>query len=170
MNKQQIEQMWDHFRQVNGIGLRCIAAIPPGKIDANPIPGMRTPKEIAVHMYGTMVQAVIESIVSGSLAPPDEARICQTLRTGDELLSYCRGCWEAGDRAMKSVTDRQLQAMVKTPWGMDMPGFVMASVTYDEYFHHRGQLYAYLRAMGIEPPMLWDFGHNEPAYQPKPAA
>ena len=37
----------------------------------------------------------------------------------------------------------------------------------DEYLHHRGQLYAFLRQFGIEPPMNWDFEGSAPAYQPK---
>ena len=71
----------------------------------------------------------------------------------------------AGDASIKSVTDAQLQATVQTPWGgMTMPGWMCASVINDEYFHHRGQLYCYLRQLGVEPPMVWDFTHNAPEY------
>ena len=28
---------------------------------------------------------------------------------------------------------------------------------YDEHWHHRGQLYTYLRLLGKEPPMLYDY-------------
>jgi uncharacterized damage-inducible protein DinB len=28
---------------------------------------------------------------------------------------------------------------------------------YDEHWHHRGQIYTYLRLLGKEPPMLYDY-------------
>jgi uncharacterized damage-inducible protein DinB len=40
----------------------------------------------------------------------------------------------------------------------------------EEFLHHRGQLYAYARALGVEPPMVWDFANNEPAFQPRTQA
>lgn len=30
----------------------------------------------------------------------------------------------------------------------------------DEHWHHRGQLYTYLRLLGKEPPMLYDYGSS----------
>ena len=35
---------------------------------------------------------------------------------------------------------------------------------------HRGQLYAYTRALGVEPPLVWDFEHNEAAFAPQATA
>ena len=32
---------------------------------------------------------------------------------------------------------------------------------YDEHWHHRGQLYSYLRLLGKEPPMLYDYSAGE---------
>ena len=59
--------------------------------------------------------------------------------------------------------------MAKTPYGRDMAGEALMGITEDEFLHHRGQLYAFLRALGAEPPFLWDFEHNAPEYQPKAA-
>src|SRR5262245_2096353 len=59
MNRQQIEMMWDHLRQVNGIGLRCIDLIPAEKLDSHPIPSLRTPKALAVHLYALVVMACV---------------------------------------------------------------------------------------------------------------
>ena len=38
---------------------------------------------------------------------------------------------------------------------------------FDEHLHHRGQLYAYLRAIGVVPPFIWSFDDNAPEYQPR---
>ncbi len=170
MNRQQLTPMWDHIRQVQGVGLRCIAAIPDDQLDAHPVRDMRTPKELAVHMYAMVVRECAESVLRGNITEIDEKPLRANIHTKAELLAFCRAQWDAADAAFAKVTDAQLQSMVKSPWGRDLPGFVMFQVTQDEYLHHRGQLYAYLRALGVEPPMLWDFEHNDPAFQPKATA
>ena len=69
------------------------------------------------------------------------------------------------------VADAHLAANVKTPWSAEgMKGSHVMGAIYDELVHHRGQLYVYARAFGVEPPFLWDFAHNAPEYQPEPAA
>ena len=58
---------------------------------------------------------------------------------------------------------------VQTPWGEPFPGFAILGFIHDEYLHHRGQLYAYVRVFGIEPVMMWDFDHNAPEFQKRTA-
>ena len=43
----------------------------------------------------------------------------------------------------------------------------MIQIIYDELLHHRGQLFAYLRAMGVEPPFMWSFEDNAVEFRPK---
>jgi len=170
MNKQQLAMMWDHIRQMHGIGLRAVQALPADKLDSRPIPNMRTPKELVIHTYGMCVRAIAESVLHGKVADLDEKTIVPDIKTKDDLVNYVRASWAAADKAAASATDAQLQSIVKTDWGVDFPGYVMFGIVHDEYAHHRGQLYAYLRALGVEPPMVWDFEHNEPAFQPKASA
>ena len=61
--------------------------------------------------------------------------------------------------------------MVATPWGT-WPGWLAVQILSDEFLHHRGQLTAYARACGGEPPFIWDFEGNAEEYRPKaqPAA
>jgi len=92
MNKAVIDQSWDYFRTVNGIGLRAIAALPADKLDAHPIPGMRTPKELVVHLY-TIVVALPAAVAKGEIKDTDEeeAATVQRIRTKDELVSVWGG-------------------------------------------------------------------------------
>jgi uncharacterized damage-inducible protein DinB len=170
VNKQNLMQMWDHIRQVNGVGLRVIEAVPENKLDTQLIPGMKTPKELAVHMYAMVLRGVVEGALNGEIKEIDEKAIVAGIRTRADLLAYCTECWNAADRAANAMTDEKLMATVKTPWGMSFTGFVCFGVTHDEYLHHRGQMYAYVRAAGVEPPMLWGFEQNAPAYRPKATA
>ncbi len=169
MNKAFITQSWDHYRQVVGVGLRAVAALPEASLDTHPIPGMRTPKQLAVHLFaGT--HEFPRAVVAGKIGDYDEDAIAAGLETKAELLAWCRRQWDEGTAIVQALTDAQIAAIVETPWGVDFPGFVLMKITEDEFWHHRGQLYVYLRALGVEPPMLYDFEGNEPAFQPKAAA
>ena len=171
MNKATLTSFWDHFRTVQGITVRCVEAIPKDKIDARPCKDMRTPKELVTHMYA-MMRYVTDGTAKGRITyddtmdPPELAKI----KSHDDLVRYARESWQAADRTVQSLTDAQLAAIVPTAWGgMSFPGWVCVSIIYDEHLHHRGQLYAFLRQLGVEPPFLWDFENNAPEYRPKQA-
>jgi uncharacterized damage-inducible protein DinB len=168
MNKAQVAGMWDHMRKINGITMRVVAAIPKGKRDSHPEQDMRTPQELVVHLY-TMLRYMAEGAKQGEITTWDEmeAPAGAKIQSQEDLLQYASECWNAADAAIQKLTDADCTAMVKTPWGVSYPGYACVQIIYDEHLHHRGQLYAYLRAMGVEPPFLWDFEHNAPEFRPK---
>ena len=167
MNKQTLMQMWDHLRQCHGIAMRVIASLPADQLASHPIPNMRTPKELIVHLYGHIVREIPQGVVQGEIKPEDPKAIEGRIKSKDDLIRFVNECWSAGSKAAAAISDANLKATVKTPWGFDMPGVMCITVVNDEYFHHRGQLYAFLRQLGGEPLMMWDFEHNEAAYGPK---
>jgi uncharacterized damage-inducible protein DinB len=171
LNKQGLTAMWDMMRQRHGITLRLIEALPEDKLHTCPIPNMRTPAELIVHVYDIVVKGTPEGVAQGQVTVDEstEKAIAAGLKTKRDLIRFVDDCWEAGDKAVAATSDQHLAAMVPTPWGKPFPGFALYGVVNDEYLHHRGQLYAYARALGIEPPMLWDFGKNAEAYRPKQA-
>jgi uncharacterized damage-inducible protein DinB len=169
MNKAQMTALWDHFRTVNGITVRAIEAIPADKVDSRPCKDMRTPRELIVHMYN-MMRYVAEGASKGNVGydnSKDDPVTLEKVKTREDLARYARDSWTAADRAVASMSDAQLQTMVPTSWGKPFPGHVCLSIVYDEHLHHRGQLYAFLRQLGVEPPFLWDFENNAPEYRPK---
>lgn len=170
MNAKHAASQWDHIRQAHGITLRLIDQVPADKIDVSPIDGMRSPKQLLVHMYSMIIQACPEGVARGEILSSGEKEICERIKTKDDLVKYVGEAWNAGDRAARSITDAQLAADVKTPWGMSMPGGYVMTVIRDEYFHHRGQLYSYIRTYGQQPPMMWDFANNASEFQPKVGA
>ncbi len=171
MKKAQLDPMWDHFRTVNGITLRGIKALPPDKIDAKACRDMRTPKELVAHMYNSM-RTISDGITKGDIkwSEEDDLKAAAGIHSHDELVRFVVDSWNATDRAVRSLTDEKLSGLVKTPWGESFPGFVCVQIVYDEHLHHRGQLYAFLRQLGVAPPFMWDFEHNAPEFQPKTAA
>lgn len=167
MNAQQSLELWDRARLMTGIALRCVEALPEASLDEHPIPNMRTPKELAVHLFGLIVKDMGEGIARGRIAGYDEPAAVASLKTKPALLAWCRACWDDADRAMRGITDERIADMVKTPWSFEAPGQEMLYALFEELLHHRGQLYAYLRVLGIAPPENSDFAHNAPEFQPK---
>ncbi len=168
MNKAALNAYWDHFRIINGITMRAIEAVPKDKIDSRPCKDMRTPKELISHMYNSM-QEIAEGAVRGEIKMSDESDTAAVakLKTHEDVVRFAKESWKAADKAIQSMSDAQLSSMVATPWGQSFPGFVCVNIIYDEHLHHRGQLYAYLRQMGVAPPFMWDFENSAPEFQPK---
>ena len=172
MNKPTAMMIWDHLRQMQGIAVRLVDSFTTEDLDARPIKNMRTPKELVVHAYRTSVRAVAEGVVTGEIADTEateEKTICDSIKTKADLTKFVNESWQKATRAIEQATEAQLNGMVKTPWrGMSIPGFVCLNIVRDEFTHHRGQLYAYARALGHDVPQMWDFEHNAPEFQPKP--
>ncbi len=166
MNKQAALGLWDMQRQRHGITIRAVEAIPAERLTSTLVPGMRSPLEIAIHL-STLTKACAESLATGELPYEADAEVLKSVTNRDQLVTYMKECWAASQQAVDACTDAQLMSLVKTPWGSSFPGFVMLSIACDEVLHHRGQLYTFVRLCGIEPPMVWDFEHNAPEFQPK---
>jgi uncharacterized damage-inducible protein DinB len=165
MNKQSHLMMWDQQRMRHGITLRLIEQLPADKLTSQPIAGMRTPVELLVHMY-MGGEAFAGSVLKGTLAEWDEKSVVASITTREQLLAFVNKTWSAIDASANAATDAQISSIVSTPWG-EFPGVAIYGILYDEYLHHRGQLYAYVRALGSEPVMMWDFDHNATEFRTK---
>jgi uncharacterized damage-inducible protein DinB len=171
MDKAMLDQMWDQFRQKYGVYLRALEAIPADRYATHPVSGMRTPAEIATHISATVVRDIAEGVAQGRITV-DEAGEATTAAEMDKgaLIAFARRCFEQADSAVKRIGDAELAAMVPTPWNSVWPGWVAFHVMSDEFMHHRGQLYAFARACGAEPPFMWGYADNEPEFRPAVAA
>lgn len=169
LNKQWLDGMWDHMRQKYGIYLRVLDAIPADQYHAHPVPGMRTPTQMVVHTSGSIVRDIAEGVASGRIEADEsgEDAVATGLTTKGDVLAFARECWTRADAALAKVGDEQLAAPVENPWGIPLNGTFATIVLNDEFMHHRGQLFAYVRACGGEPPFMWGFEDNAPEFQPK---
>jgi uncharacterized damage-inducible protein DinB len=168
MNRQALEAMWDQFRQVHGVTIRAIQLIPDSQIDATPVRNMRSARELVDHICSYLA-AIPQAVVRGRITAADVEPQLARLDTAKDMVKYARECFARADEAVSRITDADLERMVATHWGPSFPGAAMMHVLYDEHLHHRGQLYAYLRAMNTEPPFIWSFDQNEPEFQPRAA-
>lgn len=168
MNKQALTQSWDQTRQKYGVFLRLLEAIPEDKYHAHPVPGMRTFAELTAHICGTVIRDISVGVEKGAITANEsgEEAVAKGFKTRKDMLTFARECWNVANAAVARTGDAQLQAIVSTPWGMSFPGWVGFNIQGDEFLHHRGQLYAYARVFGVQPPFIWGFGDNAPEFRP----
>ena len=168
MNLAYIKTLWEDLRLVNGVTLRVIEALPSDSIDTRPIRDMRTPKELVTHMAEAM-RAIAVGMTKGSIEDFEkrEPEVCASLTTREDLVRAMHSAWSEANAAVQSLTEAQAAGKVETPWNFTPPGWMCAQIIFDEHLHHRGQLYVYLRALGVEPPNMWDFGKSVPDFQPR---
>lgn len=168
MDKQAFDRAWDQTRQKYGVYLRLLEAIPEDRYHSHPVAGMRTPAELAVHVSGTCVRAIAEGVAKGEITADESAedRLAAELGSKAALIGFARTCWDRANAAAARIGHAELAAMVPTPWHMTIPGWVGFSMMNDEFLHHRGQLYAFARACGVEPPFMWGFADNAPEFRP----
>lgn len=170
LNTSSLSQMWDMMRQRHGIAMRAIERLPEDKLDSHPIPMMRTPKELVVHWYGMAILGLVDGALRGKFEELDEKAATAAIKTKAELIQYVRECWNSADQTVQKLTDEKLDASVETPWGSPLRGSRCLEAASDESIHHRGQFFVYLRALGQEPPDMYDFAHNAPEFQPRARA
>ena len=170
MDTAQLATTWDRLRLAHGVALRLIEMIPESRLDDRLVPGMRTPKQLVVHLYVMGVRELMVSVARGELREIGDDEACAPVQSKDALVELCRDSWQTADAVVRSITDAQLEAVVKTPWGRGISGKSLIGVARDEFHHHRGQLYTYVRLMGLQPPDMYDFANNAEEFRPKAAA
>ncbi len=168
MNRNTLDSIWDQTRQKYGVYLRLLESIPDDKYQEHPIQGMRTPAELVVHVSDGIVKNIALGIANGGIAKSDEpdADVSARIKNGADAVAFAKACWNDACAAVDRIGDAELEAIVSTPWNTSFPGWVGVNILSDEFVHHRGQLYAYARACGAEPPFIWGFADNEPDFAP----
>jgi uncharacterized damage-inducible protein DinB len=171
MNKQALAMQWDHLRQQYGIYLRLIESIPEASLHTHPVPGIRTPAEMVVHVSGTVIRDIARGVAKGRIETDESADGAKATSLGSKaaLLDFARTCWHEADAAVRTIDDAHLNAMVPTPWNRSFPGWVAFAILSEEFVHHRGQLSVFARLCGGQPPFIYDFAGNPAGFQPAAA-
>ena len=168
MTKQQLLARCDDFNMVHGVTVRAISMFSDGELAFRPAPGMRSPRELIFHIYSQerlLAEGASQgnfSLEAAGAANPETdpgASECAKLATVGDVRAYADACHRAADKTFRAMSDAELARPVESPFGA-YPAWRYFAFAYDEHWHHRGQLYTYLRLLGKEPPMLYDY---EPA-------
>ena len=85
------------------------------------------------------------------------ARPClEILKTVGDCVAFAKDCYLIAGNTLEELSEDQLTANIEAPFGT-FPAWQYFNFMYDEHWHHRGQLYTYIRLLGKTPPMLYDY-------------
>jgi uncharacterized damage-inducible protein DinB len=155
MDKKQLLGMWDWLDKSQEVTLKAILSVPDGRLDWRPCPQVRTVKELVRHIYA-WERLYARGAKSGALTQQDAEKEERTpFKDKRELIAYAKRVHKEATAIVKKLTDRDLKRKVKLFFGMELPAAACIATIYDEHWHHRGQLYVYLRLLGVEPPFLY---------------
>jgi uncharacterized damage-inducible protein DinB len=165
MTRRQLLDKQGYFNLVHGVTLRAIETFADSELDFRPTPAMRTPRELVFHIYG-QEQALAEAARDGAFTtelanrsnPEDPSTTAgvSALVTVADAVAHARACHDAAERIFRAMSDDDVVRPVDSPFGT-YPAWQYLVFAYDEHWHHRGQLYTYLRLLGKEPPTLYDY-------------
>jgi uncharacterized damage-inducible protein DinB len=165
LDKQTFSTLCEYFNMVHGVTVRAIDAFTDRDLDFRPKPEMRTPRELIFHVY-SQEKVLAESAqlgqfsaeAAGRSSPEEQAGAAelQALVTVNDLKAYAQECHRTAQNIFSSMPESQLNHPVESPLGK-FPAWRYFAFAYDEHWHHRGQIYAYLRLLGKQPPMLYDY-------------
>lgn len=165
MTKAHLSAKLEHFNKVHGVTRRAIMTLADNDLDFRPQAKMRTPRELIFHIYA-QEKIIAEAIRQGQFtqdaavrSSPEVESVAaevKALTTVRDVLAYADACHQAAMSILQSLSEEDLNRPVEAPFGA-YEGWRFFESAYDEHWHHRGQLYVYLRLLGKEPPMLYDF-------------
>jgi len=142
---------------------KVIAAVPDDKRSYRPDEKSRTAWQLATHLATADIWFV-DSIVSGSFVyDPAVAKQRESLfgSVADVVAYYKKEFPAALDRIRAMPADK-LAATVDFFGMMQMPNVTYLGFANNHSVHHRGQLAAYLRAMGSKVPAIYGDSADEP--------
>ena len=166
MDKKTLLAVRDYFNAVHKITVRAIGTLEDGDLDFRPKPGMRSPRELVFHMYAQeriLARAAKQgsfTMEAAALSSPENEAVWPELgaiHTVRELAAFAEDRHQEAESIVNGMTEEEVARTVESPFGA-FPAWRYFAFASDEHWHHRGQLYTYLRLLGKEPPMLYDYG------------
>jgi len=152
-----IEQEWETTKKV-------LLAIPDKNQDYRPDPKSKTALELAWHIVSTEVW-FLDGLIKGEFAMEETARPENT-ETVAGMIAFYENTVPALVEKLKAVPDGKLAEDVNFFGLLSQPAVTYLMFLIVHSVHHRGQLSAYLRAMGGKVPSIYGGSADEPFEMP----
>ena len=134
--------------------LNVLAAVPGGHLDYRPDAVSKTGLALLRHV-ALEDEWLLNCIANGSFtAPPDDSDACGIMSAADAVAHYKKTVPPALDR-IRAMSGEKLTNVIDLLGMIQAPGIVFLAMTIKHQVHHRGQLTAYLRAMGGKVPSIY---------------
>jgi uncharacterized damage-inducible protein DinB len=145
---------------------RVLAAIPEGKGDYKPDPKSKTATELAWHIASVDVW-FLNSIADGAF--PMEEVPMPAFKTPEDLCKWYDENFAKGLARARALKVDALTKVLNFFNAFNMPAVMYLMFLNNHMIHHRGQLSAYLRAMGGKVPSIYGGSADEPFEMPATA-
>jgi uncharacterized damage-inducible protein DinB len=133
--------------------LRVFGAVPSRKLDYQPDAVSKTALGLLRHIT-LEDERVLNGIADGAFVPPlDESDACGIMTPDDAIARY-KDRIPAAITRVRAMSGEQLCAQLDYFGQLQMAGLGFLLLTLKHSVHHRGQLSAYLRAMGGKVPAI----------------
>ena len=156
MTREQLLARLEYFTMVHAVTIRAIAAFSDHDLDFRPSPRVRTPQEKLTAEAARAGQFTMDALNGSNPEEPANAAAVTALATVKDAVAFAVGCHDAAEAIFRSLSDEDVARPVESPMGT-YPAWQYFTFAYDEHWHHRGQLYVYLRLLGKEPPNWYDY-------------
>jgi uncharacterized damage-inducible protein DinB len=147
MTKAAIVKYWKNVRKLT---LRLFDTFPEDSLSYRPVETVKTVAEQFDHILIVELYTRI-GIITGewSLAPFSGERDISRANLRNKLYNEHRKTLGM----LRLLPEGRFMRTYETPFG-ELTGEVAVMEAIDEEIHHRGNLYTYLRMLGIEPPQM----------------
>lgn len=138
---------------------RVLAAIPAGRGEYRPDKTSRTATQLAWHLAGTemwFLDAIIQRVFREDEWTPEPTA------TGEEIATWYEAEGERRLAGIEALSGDDLIAPVNWLGLRNDPAVTYLSLAIRHTVHHRGQLSAYVRAMGGRVPAIYVESADEP--------
>ena len=142
---------------------KVLGAVPDDKRDYQPDAKSRTAWELTTHL-ATADLWFIDSILSGSFVfDPAAAKQAESqFTTIADVVAFYKKEFPPALNKVRAMAVDKLAAPVDFFGMMKMPNVTYLGFANNHSMHHRGQLAAYLRAMGSKVPSIYGGSADEP--------
>lgn len=134
--------------------LKVLEAVPADRLDYQPDAKSATGLGLIRHLP-TVDAWLLNSIADGAFhGPPDQSEACGIFTPEHSIACYKERVGAALDR-VRGLSAEQLGGIIDFFGMMQLPAVSILQLTIKHSVHHRGQLSAYLRAMGGRVPNIY---------------
>jgi uncharacterized damage-inducible protein DinB len=168
MNAEQAKFLTDFMtgvlEQESATTARVLAAVPDSGRDYKPDPKSRTAWELATHLAMADVW-FLQSVLDGAFVWNEEAvqQATSQFKSVDDVVAFYKRELPPRIAALRALPAEKLTQTVDFFGAMQQPNAAYLSFANNHSTHHRGQLAAYLRAMGSKVPNIYGGSADEPA-------
>ncbi len=142
---------------------RALEAVPAKGSDYRPDPKSRTGLELAWHIAASDAW-FLEGILTGGFDPTKDtsAKVPPEVKSGADAAAFYDKNYIPRIAELRKLSGEQLAKVTDFFGAFQFPMVVYVSWLNSHTIHHRGQLCAYLRAMGAKVPNIYGGSADEP--------